>query len=85
MNQVELDFSISQLGKCRIPSPMPSMHFVDDDDHVLYDNNLQKIQEYFNAGKPPPLFEKAGPRERIYFDPSKLKCGVVTCGAFALV
>ncbi len=80
MNQVELDFSISQLGKCRIPSPMPSMHFVDDDDHVLYDNNLQKIQEYFNAGKPPPLFEKAGPRERIYFDPSKLKCGVVTCG-----
>ncbi len=80
MNQVELDFSISQLGKCRIPSPMPSMHFVDDNDHVLYDNNLQKIQEYFNAGKPPPLFEKAGPRERIYFDPSKLKCGVVTCG-----
>ncbi|MGO9018509.1 MAG: ATP-dependent 6-phosphofructokinase [Syntrophobacteraceae bacterium] len=75
-----MDFSISQLGKCRIPSPMPSMHFVDDNDHVLYDNNLQKIQEYFNAGKPPPLFEKAGPRERIYFDPSKLKCGVVTCG-----
>jgi 6-phosphofructokinase 1 len=22
----------------------------------------------------------AGPRERIYFDPSKLKCGIVTCG-----
>jgi 6-phosphofructokinase 1 len=22
----------------------------------------------------------AGPREKIYFDPSKLKCGVVTCG-----
>jgi 6-phosphofructokinase 1 len=24
--------------------------------------------------------EFAGPREKIYFDPSKLKCGIVTCG-----
>jgi 6-phosphofructokinase 1 len=24
--------------------------------------------------------EKAGPREKIYYDPSKLKCGIVTCG-----
>jgi len=24
--------------------------------------------------------EQAGPREKIYFDPSKLKCGIVTCG-----
>jgi 6-phosphofructokinase 1 len=31
-------------------------------------------------GKKPPHFEMAGPRERIYFDPSKLKCGIVTCG-----
>ena len=59
---------------------MPSMHFVDDDDHVLYDNNLQKIQEYLRANKTPPFFEKAGPREKIYFDPAKLKCGIVTCG-----
>ena len=22
----------------------------------------------------------AGPRDKIYFDPSKLKCGIVTCG-----
>ncbi len=22
----------------------------------------------------------AGPRRKIYFDPSKLKCGIVTCG-----
>ena len=80
MKSSELDFSISQLGECRIPSPMISGHFVDDGDHVLYHNNLQAIEEYLRAGKPPPFFEKAGPRERIYFDPSKLKCGIVTCG-----
>jgi 6-phosphofructokinase 1 len=80
MQQAELDLSISQLGECRIPSPMMNGHFGDDADHVLYHNNLQAIEEYLRAGKPPPCFEKAGPRERIYFDPSKLKCGIVTCG-----
>ena len=80
MKQADLDFAVSQLGECRIPSPMISRHFVNDDDHVLYHNNLREIEEYLKAGKPPPFFEKAGPREKIYFDPSKLKCGIVTCG-----
>jgi 6-phosphofructokinase 1 len=76
----ELDFSISQLGECRIPSPMIKGHHVADGDHVLYHNNLQAIEEYLRAGGRPPSFEKAGPRAKIYFDPSKLKCGIVTCG-----
>ena len=74
------DFSISRLGECRIPSPMPIMHFVDDDDHVLYDNHLQKIQGYLRDNETPPFFEKAGPREKIYFNPAELRCGIVTCG-----
>ncbi|MFZ5586278.1 MAG: ATP-dependent 6-phosphofructokinase [Thermodesulfobacteriota bacterium] len=27
-----------------------------------------------------PSFERAGPREKIYFDPTKLKAAIVTCG-----
>ena len=80
MNQAELDLSISQLGECRIPSPMISGHFVNDSDHVLYHHNLKELEKYLKAGRPPPFFEKAGPREKIYFDPSKLKCGILTCG-----
>ncbi len=80
MQEGKLDLTISRLGECRIPSPMPGTHFVDDEDHVLYDNNLRKIQEYLKASKTPPFFEKAGPRAKIYFDPAKLKCGIVTCG-----
>ena len=79
MQEGRLDFTISRLGECQIPSPMSSMHFVHDD-HVLYDNNIEKIQEYLNAGATPPLFEKAGPRDKIYFDFAQLKCGIVTCG-----
>lgn len=80
MKQAELDFSISQLGECRIPSPMIGGHFVNESDHVLYHHNLQELEVYLKAGAIPPAFEKAGPREKIYFDPSKLKCGIVTCG-----
>jgi 6-phosphofructokinase 1 len=76
----QLDFAIPRLGECRTSSPMRSMHFVDEGEHVLYDNNLQNIQEYFKASQVPPLFEKAGPREKIYFNPAQLKCGIVTCG-----
>jgi 6-phosphofructokinase 1 len=80
MQQGKPDFTILRLGGRSIPTPMPGTHFVDDDDHVLYHNNLRKIQEHLEAGKPPPYFEKAGPREKIYFDPSGLRCGIVTCG-----
>ncbi|MFC1781941.1 6-phosphofructokinase, partial [Planctomycetota bacterium] len=27
-----------------------------------------------------PMFERAGPRGKIFFNPRKLKCGIVTCG-----
>ncbi|MCK4627343.1 MAG: ATP-dependent 6-phosphofructokinase, partial [Phycisphaerae bacterium] len=27
-----------------------------------------------------PTFELAGPREKLFFDPAKLNCGIVTCG-----
>ena len=80
MQTLDLDFSITKLGECRIPSPMTNGHAISDMDHVLYHNHLEKIDEYLRAGQSPPFFEKAGPREMIYFDPSKLKCGIVTCG-----
>ncbi len=80
MQTPEFDFSIQKLGECRIPSPMINGHTVSDTDHVLYHNHLGSIEEHLKAGHTPPCLEKAGPREKIYFDPSKLKCGIVTCG-----
>jgi len=76
----DLDFTISRLGECRIPSPMSGVQFVNEEAHVLYQGDLREIESYQKAGKRPPSFEMAGPREKIYFDPSKLKCGIVTCG-----
>jgi 6-phosphofructokinase 1 len=80
MNEKELDFTIEKLGECHIPSPLHGTNFVDDEEHVLFHSKAEKVEAFFKAGKQLPGFEMAGAREKIYFDPSKLKCGIVTCG-----
>jgi 6-phosphofructokinase 1 len=80
LGDVVTDFAISTLGKCRIPSPMKAVHFVSDDQQVLLHGGLREVEEDIRAGKTPAHFETAGPREKIYFDPPNLKCGIVTCG-----
>ncbi|MEJ2363589.1 MAG: ATP-dependent 6-phosphofructokinase [Deltaproteobacteria bacterium] len=76
----DMDLTISRLGQCRIPSPMSGVQFVSDGKHVLYHADCSVITDFLDKDELPPCFEMAGPRERIYFDPSKLKCGIVTCG-----
>jgi 6-phosphofructokinase 1 len=80
MEVKDIDLAISKLGECRIPSPMKGNQFVTDSDNVLYHSDERKIKDLLGAGEDLPCFEMAGPREKIYFDPSKLKCGIVTCG-----
>jgi len=75
-----LNFEVDQLGECRVASPMSGVQFVSAHNRVLYHTDLGKIASFFEAGQQPPAFEVAGPRDKIYFDPSKLKCGIVTCG-----
>ena len=75
-----LNFTIQRLGECTIPSPMSGIRFTGDEEHILYHSDLSTIKRYLDSGKEPPRFEAAGPREKIFFEPSKLACGIVTCG-----
>lgn len=59
---------------------MKGIPFVSDEDHVLFHSNYRDIKPVLEAGQEPQRFEMAGPREKIFFDSSKLKCGIVTCG-----
>jgi 6-phosphofructokinase 1 len=86
-----VDTRIPTLGVPKVDSPIPieSMHtrhgqevkttFVEDREGVLvYDTwdylaQLQSLDEAL-------CFEMAGPRAKIYFDPSKVHCAIVTCG-----
>jgi 6-phosphofructokinase 1 len=76
----ELDFTVMNLGECKIPSPISGGRFVKEDDHILYHSDIREIRKYIALGKEPPHFEEAGPREKIFFDPAGLSCGIVTCG-----
>jgi 6-phosphofructokinase 1 len=70
---------VARLGEARIANPM-STSYVDDRERLLIPSTLSDLQRSLDAGEPPPTFELAGPRERIFFDPRDLRCGIVTCG-----
>lgn len=80
MEGISLNLEIRRLGENRVPSPMAGIEFVKDDAGVLYHSDPKEIRTFLCEETDPPAFEMAGPRNMIYFDPTKLQCGIVTCG-----
>lgn len=80
-NGIEIDSTIPCLGERKIHSKLPSRHFKQDDNTVLIQMADDQMESDEATAKPRYFeFEVAGPRERLYFDSSKTKCAVVTCG-----
>ncbi|MDR2391181.1 MAG: ATP-dependent 6-phosphofructokinase, partial [Planctomycetota bacterium] len=78
-------FTVKTLGKCTIPSPITDYYdsdsaFVNDESRVIYDTYLDEIRQRGSVTADIPSLERAGPRRKIYFDPSKCRAGIVTCG-----
>jgi 6-phosphofructokinase 1 len=91
MNFERVDTRVPILGMAKVDTPIQSMpiltrdgrlvekKFVQDTDRVL----LYDVLEYINQlelREEPLSLEMAGPRAKIYFDPSKVHCAIVTCG-----
>ena len=74
------DFHTDSLGECTIVSPLRATRFMDKSKPHLFRADIDELREQFRTGVDPPAFELAGPREKIYFDPITLRCGIVTCG-----
>ncbi|MDY6967843.1 MAG: ATP-dependent 6-phosphofructokinase [Spirochaetota bacterium] len=80
-----MNFQIKNLGNRNIPSPLKNIfqksgsQFISDNSRVLYDVSIKSNKKQ-NNNKPEISFEKAGPREKIYFDPSKVRAAIITCG-----
>jgi 6-phosphofructokinase 1 len=82
------DLAIKTLGQARIESPLAALlnarktteHYVDEDDRVLLDDTLGMVRTRGGSISDLPSFEPAGPRRKIFFDPSKTRVGIVTCG-----
>ncbi len=93
--QVQLDndlLVIQRLGPAKINSPLlgftvygpaeatPWDSFTDDDQRVLVEVSPDRVREALNQGREPASFEEAGARRSIYFDPSKVRAGILTAG-----
>jgi 6-phosphofructokinase 1 len=82
------DFLVSTLGNGNVVTPLkkgqradsPVYKFVTDDERILYDVSLEHFNKCMKSSKVPVSFEKAGPKENIFFEPAKTKVGIVTCG-----
>lgn len=78
------DFQVKHLGDRRFISPLKKWRdehhtlsrFTEDDERVLFDTNLREGYAFH----PEFSFERAGPRELLYFNPSDTRAALVTCG-----
>jgi len=78
-----IETEIEILGPQRLSSPLLEKEykcFASDEDRVLVQVSSNTVANLIKEGGTPPSFELAGPRRSIYFDPSKAKAAIVTCG-----
>jgi 6-phosphofructokinase 1 len=82
------DLTVKTLGPCRRESPLAELlylrrsshHWVDASDRVLLDDTAAMVGARGVPVHDLPGFEAGGPRREIFFDPSKTRVGIVTCG-----
>src|ERR1035438_9297235 len=82
------DLVVNTLGASAFDSPLGELlnqherseHYVEESDRVLFDDTLSAAAARNSPPGELPGFEPAGPRRKIYFDPSKTRAGIVTCG-----
>jgi len=81
-----LDFTIDELGKPSIESPIKMSKIVGDGiANYVTDEQFIRLGATVNLAQQPHLkksqvLECAGPREYIYFSPSHVHAGIVSCG-----
>ncbi len=90
------EISVESLGEAKIPSNFAEIALVGGNNNVYNNIYIKDTQfsltetkfidddlddGVFEAtGKPNVSFELSGPREKIFFDPSKSRAAIVTCG-----
>ncbi|MGQ9634077.1 MAG: ATP-dependent 6-phosphofructokinase [Bryobacteraceae bacterium] len=78
------DLKVENLGERRFQSPLrfslsgedTGRLFTPDEAHLLYRADFARPEEV----QPELAFERAGPREHIYFEPERTTAAIVTCG-----
>lgn len=85
--QNEFDFSIDRLGEAKLNSPIRMSgtigdgvaDYVKDTDQILYSIDAETVDGEIRPVHTDAI-ELAGPREKIYFNPSHVHAAICTCG-----
>jgi len=76
-------YSIEALGQATMDNPIGRQctpKYITDEDCISYDPYMSEFKKVMSTGKLPEAFETAGPRKKIFFNPSRTKVAIVTCG-----
>ncbi|MBO5959978.1 MAG: 6-phosphofructokinase, partial [Lentisphaeria bacterium] len=75
-------FRVDTIGECKIDSPLrgTKVHFTSDEGLVLVDKHFSELSTHFKKTGKIPVFEEAGPREKIFHDPRWSKAAILTAG-----
>ncbi len=76
----EMDFSVPYLGEPTLPSPLNGVNFVDDTERICYCSDAKINGMFWEKYQSIPSFLAAGPRRKIFRDPSWTRAAIVTCG-----
>lgn len=87
MSTHKIDFTVPTLGESKIKNPIgynnvagdKTANYVRDDEAIVY-NVYARPGEEPKAWDMTNTMEKAGPREKIYFNPNHVHAAIVTCG-----
>jgi 6-phosphofructokinase 1 len=87
MDAATIDTMVPTLGPAKITAPNPegrhgtrALNYISEAERVLINVNAAETAAMAAKGLPLPSFELAGPRQKVYFDASKVRCALVTCG-----
>jgi 6-phosphofructokinase 1 len=76
-------FQIEQLGPTTIPNPIGAIgefNYVSEEERLLLNPHYSALEDCVETQSLPDGFELAGPRKTLFFDPSKVRAAIVTCG-----
>ena len=76
----EYSCQVERLGECRITSPVRHHEFIHEGGRILVTENETYMKYIAEKLGHTPTFERAGPLEKIFHDPSWTRVGIVTAG-----
>ena len=76
-------FDVDTLGECRIASPVRKHEFVPDGARVLMSEDVPLLDWLREKLGREPSFERAGPKAKIFHDPSWTRAGILTAGGLS--